>query len=103
MTTHVAMLFFPDITQLDLTGPLEVLSRIPDVEIHVVWKTLDPVRRDRGDRLRARVLSEIAGERTAKLVELGLEYDPAPPYRCGHPDIAAPELVAAARAALARS
>jgi cyclohexyl-isocyanide hydratase len=35
---------FPGITQLDLTGPHEVLSRVPGVEIDLVWKTLEPIR-----------------------------------------------------------
>jgi transcriptional regulator GlxA family with amidase domain len=37
-------------------------------------------------------------ERTAQLVQLLMEYNPAPPYRVGHPDVAPAELVAACRA-----
>ncbi len=32
------------------------------------------------------VLGEIAGEATARRLQLALEYDPAPPYDSGHPD-----------------
>jgi cyclohexyl-isocyanide hydratase len=32
------------------------------------------------------VVAEIAGESVAQAVQLGLEYDPAPPFACGHPD-----------------
>jgi len=32
------------------------------------------------------VVGEIAGEQVAQAVQLGLEYDPAPPFRSGHPD-----------------
>jgi cyclohexyl-isocyanide hydratase len=45
-----------------------------------------------------RLVAEMAGESFAKGVQLGLEYDPAPPFRCGHPDVAEPEVVAAVRA-----
>ena len=42
------LLLFPDLTQLDLTGPLEVFSRMPGVEVALIWKTLDPIMSDRG-------------------------------------------------------
>ena len=42
------LLLFPNMTQLDLTGPFEVFARIPGVTTHLVWKTLAPVRTDRG-------------------------------------------------------
>ncbi len=210
MTTTIGMLLYPGLTQLDLTGPYEVLQRVPGARVELVWKTLDVVRADSGlglsptttfadcppldvvmvpggvgqvplmsdpvvlDFLRekaeaaryvtsvctgalvlgaagllrgyraathwaymdflpvfgavpdgARVVvdrnrvtgggvtagldfalvlaAEIAGEATAKTIELSLEYDPAPPYRCGHPRVAPPELVTAAKAALAAS
>lgn len=45
---RAAFLLFPAVTQLDLTGPYEVLARVPDSEIHLVWKSRDPVRTDRG-------------------------------------------------------
>jgi cyclohexyl-isocyanide hydratase len=32
------------------------------------------------------VIAEIAGETTARKVQLGIEYDPAPPFDSGHPD-----------------
>ncbi len=40
-----------------------------------------------------RLAAELADERTAKLIQLGLEYDPEPPYTSGHPRTAEPELV----------
>ena len=39
----IGILIFPGVTQLDFTGPAEVLARMPDAEISLVWKTLDPV------------------------------------------------------------
>jgi cyclohexyl-isocyanide hydratase len=41
---QIAALVFPDMDQMDLTGPFEVLSRLPDAEVHPVWKELTPVR-----------------------------------------------------------
>ena len=32
------------------------------------------------------VIAEIAGETTARKIQLGMEYDPAPPFDSGHPD-----------------
>jgi cyclohexyl-isocyanide hydratase len=32
------------------------------------------------------VVAEIAGETTARTIQLGIEYDPAPPFDSGHPD-----------------
>jgi cyclohexyl-isocyanide hydratase len=204
MTTHVGMLLYPGLTQLDLTGPFEVLHRVPDARVHLVWKTVGPVVADSNlglassmafeacppldvvfvpggsgqaalmqdgetleflahhgksakwvtsvctgalllgaagllegydaathwafmdllpmfgakpvrkrvviDRNRMtgggvtagidfglRLAAELAGEVVAKSIQLGLEYDPEPPYRSGHPDVAEPEIVAAVR------
>jgi len=32
------------------------------------------------------IVAEIAGEATARRIQLGMEYDPAPPFDAGHPD-----------------
>ena len=37
------------------------------------------------------IVAEIAGEATARRIQLGMEYDPAPPFDSGHPD-RAPDL-----------
>lgn len=42
-TLHIGFVIFNDLTQLDFTGPLEVFSLLPDVQIHLVAKTLDNV------------------------------------------------------------
>ncbi|WP_144300210.1 DJ-1/PfpI family protein, partial [Elioraea rosea] len=205
---RVGMLLFPDITQLDLTGPYEVLTKLPRAEVRLVWKTLEPVRAGGGMRIvpdttfadcpqldlicvpggagmnplladvdtldfirrqaagarfvtsvctgalvlgaagllrgrRAtthwmshamlarfgaipveervvvdgnivtgggvtagidfglRIAALVAGEEAAKAIQLGLEYDPAPPFASGHPRSAEAALVARARAAAA--
>ncbi|HLI12513.1 MAG TPA: DJ-1/PfpI family protein [Alphaproteobacteria bacterium] len=45
---RIGLLLFPDLTQLDLTGPYEVFARMPGAEVHLVARTLDPVRSDKG-------------------------------------------------------
>lgn len=209
MTIEIGMLLYPSLTQLDLTGPFEVLHRMPGARVHLVWKTLEPVRADSGltllptstldacppldvvfapggvgqidlmadaeilgflrehgrrarwvtsvctgalllgaagllegyeatthwaamellpmfgarpvrsrvviDRNRVtgggvtagidfglRLVAALAGDSIAKQIQLGLEYDPAPPFACGHPDVAEPEIVTAVRARLDR-
>jgi len=204
MTLHIGMLLFPRLTQLDLTGPFEVLHRVPDAKVHLVWKDTQPVYADSGlglvpttsfadcppldivfvpggigqvalmtdpvvldflrhygkiaryvtsvctgalvlgaaglldgyraathwafvellpafgarhepgrvvvDRNRItgggvtagidfalRLAAELAGEDVARAIQLGLEYDPAPPFGSGHPDVADPALVARLR------
>ena len=205
---HIGFLLYPGLTQLDLTGPYEVLHRVPGARAHLVWKTLEPVQsdsglailptqtfascpaldvivvpggagqmalmedaetlaflRERGGRARfatsvctgalllgaaglldgydaathwafmdllprfgarpvgKRVVVDrdrvtgggvtagidfglqlaaiLGGEALAQAIQLGLEYDPAPPFRAGHPDVAPPELVAQLRAGFA--
>ncbi|HEY5279229.1 MAG TPA: DJ-1/PfpI family protein [Pseudolabrys sp.] len=48
MARRIGMLIFPRLTQLDLTGPYEVLARLPDTKVDLVARTLDPVTTDRG-------------------------------------------------------
>jgi cyclohexyl-isocyanide hydratase len=49
MTTfNIGFVIFPNLTQLDFTGPLEVLHRLPQTKIHIVAKSLDPVPSDCG-------------------------------------------------------
>jgi len=45
---HIGFLLFPNVTQLDLTGPAQVLSRVPGAQVHLVWKTRAPVPTDVG-------------------------------------------------------
>lgn len=39
----IGFVIFPDLTQLDFTGPLEVLHRMPDARTEIVAKTPGPV------------------------------------------------------------
>lgn len=207
MSLTFGLLVFPGVTQLDLTGPFEVVHRVPGAKVHVLWKTLDPVHADSGlgllptttfadcppldvllvpggagqvplmadaevlgflrekaataryvtavctgalvlgaagllrgyeaathwafmpfleafgatprearvvvdrDRITGggvtagidialHIVAEAASPDAARTIELALEYDPEPPFGCGHPRRAPEPLVAAARAAL---
>jgi hypothetical protein len=40
----IGALIFPQLDQIDFTGPFEVLSRIPDSGLHVTAKTKWPAR-----------------------------------------------------------
>jgi cyclohexyl-isocyanide hydratase len=42
------LIVFPNLTQLDLTGPYEVLARLPGAETLLLWKSRDPVRSEHG-------------------------------------------------------
>jgi len=41
---HVVMLAYPDMTQLDLTGPLEVFTRFKEVTVDLAWKNKAPIK-----------------------------------------------------------
>ena len=43
MPFHIGLLLFPDITQLDMTGPYEVFTKFPEAHVHLIWKNLEPV------------------------------------------------------------
>lgn len=46
--TQIVFVLFPRVTQLDMTGPAQVLSRIPGGTVAVAARTLDPVGTDSG-------------------------------------------------------
>ncbi len=43
---NVGFVIFPQLTQLDFTGPLQVLKNLPQAALHVVAKSRDPVPSD---------------------------------------------------------
>lgn len=51
MAYEIGLLIFPDITQLDMTGPYEVFIKFPDARVHLIWKTLDPITAGGGMRI----------------------------------------------------
>ncbi|WP_127088246.1 DJ-1/PfpI family protein [Aquabacter cavernae] len=47
-TLDIGLLFFPGMTQLDVTGPFEVFARLPGVRMHLLWKRIEPITSDVG-------------------------------------------------------
>ena len=45
---QIGMLIFPRLTQLDMTGPYEVLARLPNTVVHLIAHAMEPVKTDRG-------------------------------------------------------
>ena len=45
---NVGFVIFPDLTQLDFTGPQQVLARLPQSTMHIVAKSAEPVPSDSG-------------------------------------------------------
>ena len=45
---RIGLLAFPAMTQLDLTGPLQVFCGLPGADVRVLWKTLDPIKTQGG-------------------------------------------------------
>jgi cyclohexyl-isocyanide hydratase len=51
MARRIGMLIFPRLTQLDMTGPYEVLARLPDTTVELIARTREPVASDRGMKI----------------------------------------------------
>lgn len=45
---QIVALVFPNMTQLDFTGPAQVFAHYPDAELHLAWHSTDPVPTDSG-------------------------------------------------------
>jgi cyclohexyl-isocyanide hydratase len=45
---NVGFVIFPELTQLDFTGPQQVLARLPQSAMHIIAKSAAPVRSDSG-------------------------------------------------------
>jgi len=44
----IGILIYPNLTQLDATGPAQVLARVPGATLHMIWKTREPIPTDAG-------------------------------------------------------
>lgn len=42
-TLHIGLLLYPQVTQLDLTGPAEVFAQLPGAKVHLIWKRKEPI------------------------------------------------------------
>lgn len=47
----IGLVFYPGMTALDIVGPQTVFAALPGVQIHRIWKTLDPIQTDDGMRI----------------------------------------------------
>jgi cyclohexyl-isocyanide hydratase len=43
---QIGLVLFPKVTQLDLTGPVQVFSSVPGAKLHLIWKRIEPVSSD---------------------------------------------------------
>jgi cyclohexyl-isocyanide hydratase len=43
---QIGLVIFPKLTQLDLTGPVQVFSSVPGAKVHLIWKRIEPVPSD---------------------------------------------------------
>lgn len=48
MSLHFGILVFPQVQQLDLTGPYEVFASAQGARVDLLWKTVEPVRASTG-------------------------------------------------------
>jgi len=45
---QIGLVIYPGMTQLDLTGPYQVFALMPDTQVHLAWKDLEPVTSNDG-------------------------------------------------------
>lgn len=45
---NIGFLIYPNMTPLDAIGPAQVLSAVPNAQVHMIWKDLQPVMTDIG-------------------------------------------------------
>src|SRR6202049_1863678 len=43
---QIGLVIFPKVTQLDMTGPVQVFSSVPGAKVHLIWKRIEPVASD---------------------------------------------------------
>ena len=43
---QIGLVIFPKVTQLDMTGPLQVFAALPGAKLHLIWKRIEPVASD---------------------------------------------------------
>jgi len=45
---QIGIVYFPGMTQLDVTGPFEVFARLPNAKVHLLWKRIETIVSDVG-------------------------------------------------------
>jgi cyclohexyl-isocyanide hydratase len=87
----IGLIFYPGMTSLDIVGPQQVFSGLPGVQIDRNRITGGGVTA--GIDFGLTIASILCGEEIAKITQLLLEYNPAPPFDTGSPEKAGAELV----------
>lgn len=72
---RVVALVFPGVTQLDLTGPVQVLARVPGAIVDLAWHRIEPVRTDAGFDVLPTVTFDAAPQADVLLVPGGTGID----------------------------
>jgi len=117
---QIGSLLSDGLDQIDLTGPFEVLSRIPNSTYRLYGKTAEPVRDLKGLRLTPdAALSDapqldvlhvpggfgqealMDGDDAARTIQLYMVYAPEPPFDSGTPETAPAAILAHARQSIA--
>jgi len=68
---HFVSVLFPRVTQLDLTGPVQLFSRLPDAVIDLAWHRVEPVATDAGFSILATVSFDDAPQADVLMVPGG--------------------------------
>ncbi|MFC9966920.1 oxygenase MpaB family protein [Nocardia ignorata] len=79
---RIAVLCYPGMTALDAIGPYEVLRFMPATSIRFVWHDVGPIVTDSGS---LPLVGSICGTERARILQLDIEYDPAPPFDMPRP------------------
>ncbi len=74
---HCNIVIVPDMVQLDISGPFEVLARAPGWTVDLVAASMDPVRTDRGLRILPNATRETASKSDIIVVPGGTGIDAA--------------------------
>lgn len=77
MTLSVTFVLFPELTQLDLTAPAQVLSRLPDAAVHYASANEAPVPTDSGFS----ILPTATFEEPPRVTSFACQADPVLPQR----------------------
>src|SRR5262249_50880971 len=43
---QIGIVVFPKVTQLDFTVPMQLFASVPDAQVHLIWKRIEPVASD---------------------------------------------------------
>jgi putative intracellular protease/amidase len=113
----IAIPIFDQITALDAIGPYEVLSRLPDAKFDELakygatavtrrvveqGKVITAAGVSSGIDMALTLASRIAGDVLAQAIQVGIEYDPEPPFDSGCTEKAPTEIIELVKSRRAR-